>query len=112
MGRGRCGRVGGGGNAAECLAIFTSTLFASPRYKRYGGFIASNTYEPGVKLTRGLKDVNLALDAAQAKQVVLPAAEIVRENMLAAIDQGLGAKDWSVLAKVTRRRAGLDEGVA
>jgi len=40
---------------------------------------------------------------------LLPAAEIVRETMLEAVEQGLGSKDWSALAKVTRRRAGLEE---
>lgn len=98
--------------AADFLEVITNTIFASPSYKRYGGFIASNTYEPGFKLILGLKDVNLALEAAKAKNAVLPAAEIVRENMLEAVEQGLGSKDWSILAKVTRRRAGLDEGAA
>ena len=101
-----------GVTAADFLDIVTNTLFASPSYQRYGGFIATDTYEPGFKLTLGLKDVNLARDAALANDVVLPALELVRENMLAGIDQGLGAKDWSILAKVTRRRAGLEEGVA
>jgi 3-hydroxyisobutyrate dehydrogenase-like beta-hydroxyacid dehydrogenase len=101
-----------GVKAAEFLDIITNTLFASPSYKRYGGFIATDTYEPGFKLTLGLKDVNLAFEAAAEKNITLPAAQIVRENMLKAIDQGFGAKDWSILAKVTRRRAGLDEGVA
>ena len=98
--------------AGDFLEIVTNTMFACPSYKRYGGNIASNSYEPGFTLTLGLKDVNLALDAAKAKQAVLPAAEIVRENMQSGIDQGMGAKDWSILAKATRRRAGLDEGVA
>ena len=98
--------------AGDFLDIVTNTILAAPSYQRYGGYIASNTYEPGFKLTLGLKDVNLAIEAAEAKHAVLPAAQIVRENMLAAIEQGLGAKDWSVLAKATRRRAGLDEAVA
>ena len=98
--------------AADFLDVITSTVFAAPSYKRYGGFIATDTYEPGFKLTLGLKDVNLALDAARARSAVLPAAEIVRETMAAAVEQGLGAKDWSILAKVTRRRAGLAEAVA
>lgn len=92
---------------ADFLNIITNTLMSSPSYKRYGGFIATDTYEPGFKLTLGLKDVNLALDAAKAGSVVLPAAEIVRENMLEAIDDGLGGKDWSVFAKIAHRRAGL-----
>jgi len=98
--------------AGDFLEVITNTILASPSYKRYGGFIASNSYEPGFKLTLGFKDVNLALDAAKAKGAVMPAAEIVRENMLTAIGQGLGSKDWSILAKVARRRAGLKEGVA
>ena len=99
-------------SAADFLEVITGTVFASPSYKRYGGYIATDTYEPGFKLTLGLKDVNLALDAATAKGAKLPAAEIVRDTMAQAVDQGLGAKDWSVLAKVTRRRAGLGEGAA
>ena len=98
--------------ASDFLEVVTNTIFASPSYKRYGDNIASNSYEPGFKLTLGLKDVNLALDAAKAKHTVLPAAEIVRENLNKAVDQGLGSKDWSALAKIIRRRAGLEEGVA
>ncbi len=101
-----------GVKAADFLDVVTNTLFASPSYKRYGGFIASNTYEPGFKLTLGLKDVNLALDAAHATHTVLPSAQIVRENMQNAIEQGLGAKDWSILAKIARRRAGMSEDAA
>ena len=98
--------------AADFLEVVTQTMFASPSYQRYGGNIAENSYEPGFKLTLGLKDVNLALDAAGAKQASLPAAEIVRENLQRAVEQGMGDKDWSALAKATRRRAGLPEGVA
>ncbi len=92
---------------ADFLNVVTSTVFASPSYQRYGGNIARNTYEPGFKLTLGLKDVNLALDAAKAKDANLPSAEIVRENMEAAIQEGLGDKDWSALAVAARRRVGL-----
>lgn len=60
-------------------------------------------------LTLGLKNVTLALEAAKAKQESLLAAEIVRETMLEAVEQGLGSQDWSALAKVTRRRAGVEE---
>ena len=98
--------------AADFLDIVTNTMFASPSYKRYGGNISSNTYEPGFKLTLGLKDVDLALDAAKVKGASLPAAQIVRENLEQAVNQGLGDKDWSALAKATRRRAGLAEEVA
>ncbi len=96
----------------DFLEIVTNTMFACPSYQRYGGNIAKGSYEPGFKLTLGLKDVNLALDAAKAKDASLPTAEIVRENLQSAVEQGLGDKDWSALAKTARRRSGLDESVA
>lgn len=98
--------------ASDFLHVVTNTVFACPSYQRYGGNIAKNTYEPGFKLTLGLKDVNLALDAAHAKNAALPSAQIVRENLDAAVAAGLGDKDWSALAKSARRRAGLEEGKA
>ena len=93
--------------AGDFLEIVTTTMFASPSYKRYGANIAEKSYDPGFKLTLGLKDIKLALDAAKAKQADLPGAEIVCENMLKAVDEGLGDKDWSALAEMTHRRAGL-----
>ena len=96
----------------DFLEIVTNTMFACPSYQRYGGNITKRSYEPGFKLTLGLKDVNLALDAAKAKGASLPSAEIVRENLQSAVEQGLGDKDWSALAKAARRRSGLDEGAA
>lgn len=84
---------------ADLLDIVTTTLFASPSYQRYGKRIATGDYEPGFKLTLGLKDVNLALDAGEARQVVLPAARVVQQRMQAAIGQGLGGKDWSAFGQ-------------
>lgn len=97
---------------ADFLNIVTNTMFACPSYKRYGENISKGAYEPGFKLSLGLKDVRLALDAAQAKQITLPSAEIVRDNMQTGVDNGLESKDWSALAKVARHRAGLDENIA
>ena len=91
--------------AGDFFNIVTNTMFASPSYKRYSGNIAEGRYEPGFKLTLGLKDINLALDAAKASQAALPAAEIVREIMIEAVDLGLGDKDWSALAEVARQRS-------
>lgn len=97
-----------GVSSADFLDIVTSTLFASPSYKSYGGNIAKGSYEPaGFKLRLGLKDVNLAIDAAAARGTTLPAAEIVRDALTEGVSQGLGEKDWSALAEVAHRRAGL-----
>jgi len=83
----------------DFLDIVTTTLFASPSYQRYGKRIATGDYEAGFKLTLGLKDVDLALDAAAARQVALPAARIVQQRMHAAIARGMGGKDWSAFGQ-------------
>jgi 3-hydroxyisobutyrate dehydrogenase-like beta-hydroxyacid dehydrogenase len=96
---------------SDLLDILTNTLFASPVYKGYGGSIAVARYEPaGFKLRLGLKDVRLALQAAEAKNVPLASASAIRDNLLEAMAAGDGDKDWSALAEVSSRRAGLKAG--
>jgi 3-hydroxyisobutyrate dehydrogenase-like beta-hydroxyacid dehydrogenase/pimeloyl-ACP methyl ester carboxylesterase len=87
---------------AAFIDVVTQTLFACPSYRRYGQNIVNSSYEPGFKLSLGLKDINLALDAASSKNVRLPVADVVKSRLIAAVAQGLGNKDWSALATVTR----------
>lgn len=97
-----------GVSSGDFLDIVTNTLFASPAYKSYGGNIAKGSYEPaGFKLRLGLKDVNLAIDAAAARGASLPSAELVRDTLKEGVTQGLGDKDWSALAEVVHKRAGI-----
>jgi 3-hydroxyisobutyrate dehydrogenase-like beta-hydroxyacid dehydrogenase len=56
--------------------------------------------DAGFELTTGLKDVELMLQAGAESGVELPYAAVVRERMLAAIDRGLGQKDWAALAEL------------
>lgn len=86
---------------AAFINVVTQTLFACPSYQRYGQNIVNSSYEPGFKLSLGLKDINLALDAASSKSLRLPAAYVVKSRMIAAVAQELGNKDWSALATVT-----------
>ena len=88
--------------------ILTGTLFPAPVYKTYGAIIADEKYEPaGFKMSLGLKDVRLALAAADAKTVPMPAASLVRDHFLAGVAQGDGDADWAGLARVVAREAGL-----
>lgn len=94
---------------AAMLEILTSTLFASPVYQGYGRMIAEGRFEPaGFAMPLGLKDVRLALTAGEARNVPLPFAGILRDNLLDALAHGGATKDWSALAEVATRRAGLD----
>jgi 3-hydroxyisobutyrate dehydrogenase-like beta-hydroxyacid dehydrogenase len=90
------------------LEIITSTLFSAPAYKTYGGLIANEQYEPaGFSIALGLKDIRLALTAADALAVPMPAASMVHDHLLGGLAQGAGASDWSALARLSARNAGL-----
>ncbi len=95
--------------AQAIVDFFTGSLFSAPVFKTYGGLIAKEKYEPaGFKLRLGLKDVRLALAAADAAEVPLPLASLIHDQALAGIGANLGDKDWSSLAKVAARNAGLE----
>ena len=93
---------------AQFLDLITSSVFTAPAYKTYGTIIAEEKYQPaGFQLPLGLKDVRLALAAAEAVNVTLPLASLVRDHMIAALARGYGESDWSVIGKVAAENAGL-----
>ncbi len=95
-------------DANQFLEILTGALFTAPIYRTYGGIIAAGKFEPaGFKLPLGLKDNRLLLAAAEEMAVPMPMASVVHDQFLAAIAQGLGEADWSAIAAVAARNAGL-----
>jgi len=89
------------------LDVIANTLFPGPVYQGYGRMIADNRYEPALfKARLGLKDVRLALAAAESVNVALPMASLVRDNLIEVMALGDGDKDFAVLGKVAARRAG------
>ena len=91
---------------AKLMEVITGTLFAAPAYATYGKLIIEGEFKPGFKLT---KDMRLALAAGEAMGVPLPFASVVRDNLVDAIGHGDAGRDWSALALVARRRAGLGD---
>ena len=95
--------------ASQFLEILTSTLFASPAYKVYAAMIAAGKYQPaGFEATLALKDIRLALAAADAHHVPMPFASTLRDNLMELIATGGADHDWGALALLAARRAGLD----
>lgn len=85
-----------------------NAMFQSPVYANYGGAIAEGRVEPALfKAVLGLKDLRLALAAADELAAPLPVASTARDSLLSAIANGRGDKDWTVLAETSRQRAGL-----
>jgi 3-hydroxyisobutyrate dehydrogenase-like beta-hydroxyacid dehydrogenase len=97
-----------GVDAGALLDFLTAGLFNSPVYKNYGGLIVQGKYEPaGFLLPLGLKDVRLVLQAAEAANVPMPIASVLRDRFITAMARGYQEKDWSVIARVAAEDAGL-----
>jgi len=98
----------GGVDPHRYIEILTSTLFSAPAYKTYGAIIAGERYEPaGFKMTLGLKDIRLALAAADSLAAPMPVASLVHDHFLSGVAQGAGDSDWAGLARLAARNAGL-----
>src|SRR5262249_22357684 len=71
-----------GVDTKQFLDVMTNTLFSAPIYQNYGKLILSESFDPpGFKLTLGLKDVKLALAAAEGVSAPLPLASLGRDHL-------------------------------
>jgi 3-hydroxyisobutyrate dehydrogenase-like beta-hydroxyacid dehydrogenase len=91
----------------DYLEILTSTLFAAPVYKTYGGLIVDERFQPpGFAVPLGQKDVRLVLAAAEELNVPLPIASLLRDRFLTLIANGGADLDWSALGALAAWEAG------
>ena len=89
--------------------VMTEGLFAAPAYKIYGKIIVDESYDKvGFTTLLGLKDISLALAAADQVRVPMPSANVCRDRLLGAAAHGDGEKDWAVMAREQARAAGLE----
>jgi 3-hydroxyisobutyrate dehydrogenase-like beta-hydroxyacid dehydrogenase len=92
---------------ADLLDVLTNGVFTAPAYQMYGAAIAQQQYDPPqFKLKLTLKDLRLALAAAEEASVPMPLADVVHESLLEAAAHGDGERDLAALAMVSMRRAG------
>lgn len=85
-------------------------LFQSPVYKNYGATIADEKFDPaGFELKLGLKDVRQVLEAAGELGAPMPVASVVRDHFVSAVAHGQESLDWSSVARVVARGAGLTQ---
>ena len=89
------------------LELLTSTLFAAPAYRTYGGLLAREEFEPaGFAAHLGLKDVRLVLAAGEELEVPLPVASLLRDRFLTLLAGGGRDLDWSALGALAAWEAG------
>ncbi|MGH8201579.1 MAG: NAD(P)-dependent oxidoreductase [Steroidobacteraceae bacterium] len=108
MGEAAALTTGYGVEPRELFELIGQSLFPGPVYQGYGRLIAEGRFEPaGFKARLGLKDVRLALAAAEAVTTPMPVGSLVRDSMLEALARGEGDKEFGVvLGRAAMRRAG------
>ncbi len=90
------------------LSLLTETIFSAPVYHAYAPLVAREANpSPCFKTTLGLKDVSLAQSEARDLGAKMPMAVLIVDQLQAAISAGFGDDDWSSLAKMAARQAGL-----
>jgi 3-hydroxyisobutyrate dehydrogenase-like beta-hydroxyacid dehydrogenase len=90
------------------LDVLTDSLFSAPVYKTYGAMLAIDKFEPvGFKMPLGFKDNRLVLEAAEEAAAPMPIASLLHDRFVAALAQGMENADWSAVARITYKSAGL-----
>lgn len=89
--------------------VLTKGLFNCVAYQGYGHLIATQNWGcVGATATIGLKDIHLALEAAEKVSVPLPSGEVWRAHLSKACDRGEASLDWAVMAREQFRNSGLE----
>lgn len=89
--------------------VLVDGLFNCVAYNAYGDVISKEDWgRVGATVTIGLKDTDLAFEAAQKVGVPLPSGEVYREHLHSAQAHGESDLDWSVMAREQFRRSGLE----
>jgi 3-hydroxyisobutyrate dehydrogenase-like beta-hydroxyacid dehydrogenase len=87
--------------APTMLEILKDSMLRPEPLAAYGERIAESQFEPaGFRLSLGLKDVRLALEAAEAASVPLPFTSLLHERFVVAMACGLEEKDWSAVGRI------------
>jgi 3-hydroxyisobutyrate dehydrogenase-like beta-hydroxyacid dehydrogenase len=83
-------------------------LFNAPVYHTYGDLLVSaNDQNPGFTVPLALKDVRLAIAAAESLRVPMPVASLVHDAFVSAMARGYENRDQAVLGRVAAENAGV-----
>jgi 3-hydroxyisobutyrate dehydrogenase-like beta-hydroxyacid dehydrogenase len=97
-----------GVDVAAFKDLLTSSLFNAPVYHTYGDLLVSaNDQNPGFTVPLALKDVRLAIAAAESLRVPMPVASLVHDAFVSAMARGYENRDQAVLGRVAAENAGV-----
>ncbi|MCB1745909.1 MAG: NAD(P)-dependent oxidoreductase [Gammaproteobacteria bacterium] len=91
--------------------MVVGSAFGCPLYQNYGRILVEQGWDtPAFTLALGLKDVRLAAETAAECDARMRLGELLERRFAAAVDHGLGEKDWTAVAVDVRAEAGLGGG--
>ncbi|HTA75024.1 MAG TPA: NAD(P)-dependent oxidoreductase [Gemmatimonadaceae bacterium] len=97
-----------GVDVAAFKDLLTSSLFNAPVYHTYGDLLVSaNDQNAGFTVPLALKDVRLAIAAAESLRVPMPVASLVHDAFVSAMARGYESRDQAVLGRVAAENAGI-----
>ncbi len=89
--------------------VLTKGLFNCVAYQSYGDVIAKEDWgRVGATAAIGLKDAQLAFEAAERMSMPLPSGNVWRDHLLSACGRGEASLDWAVMAREQFRKSGLE----
>jgi len=98
----------GGVNQQVAFDVLTNSLFDGKVHKTYGGKILNERYSPpGMTVPLAVKDLRLALAAAEQESVPMPSASLVHDRLVGVMARGWADLDWSALGLLAALDAGL-----
>ena len=96
----------GGVPRERTLDLLRGSLFDAPVLRSYGTQVATGAFRPaGFPMPLGLKDIELAREAAREGGLRLPLADLVSDHMRHSLDRGRDDHDWSAIAVVASERS-------
>jgi len=99
----------GGIDQQVAFDVLTNSLFDAKVHKTYGGKILHEHYRPaGMAVPLAVKDLRLALAAAEREDVPMPSASLVHDRLVGVMARGWADLDWSALGLLAACDAGLD----
>lgn len=92
----------------KAVEAWTIANFDSPIFRTYGEVLSKKLFHPArFALELGFKDMRLLEAFAEQSDMPMPLLDLLHEKLVACVAQGRNDYDWSVIALLTRERAGL-----
>ena len=92
----------------QMLEFLSNSAMGSPYVRFKSSALAARNYEPAFRMEMTIKDLDLALRAAEGAGVEMRTTKCVRAGYADAIAAGLGRKDSAAIVLDLERQAGLE----